>query len=521
MVSNDVSTLCRLLQLGRKSVAASLVVEAWTDAPGPEMWAAQALQLLAALPGVELRRVVVLPPAEDGSSNPWGQAFFERRQRLLAPAPWPATTAGRPDGEPPPDVLVYLGRRHLQGKCSHLAGKSVLSIRFGCSPHRRFLWPEIAGDGETVPVEVLQHGDDWCDPPKVLLRAEAPKIQRLFYLTGAAAALESAPHLLARALQGVRHAPAGGGVPAAPPLGLYLARCAASSLRANTLLRGKKRQWFVAWRRRAAAVFGADAGAAATGFAIFQGRPGMGYADPFPFRADGRDFLFLEEIPPDEKGRLVVVEMRGGSPAPGEPRVILEESYHLSYQHVFEHEGRRYLIPESAENASVDLYEAEEFPYRWRKRRTLAEGVRLLDTTPFFHEGVWYFFTATQPRPGTGFEGLLFTSDSLEGRWRWHPANPVSLDARRVRAAGRLCWHGERLLRAVQDCSLDYGRAVRLLEVTKLTPGEYEDREIAVVTPDWHDGAVRTHTLNWNDAFEVIDGSRWVPAEPSSAGGRR
>jgi hypothetical protein len=102
----------------------------------------------------------------------------------------------------------------------------------------------------------------------------------------------------------------------------------------------------------------------------------------------------------------------------------------------------------------------------------------------------------------------LFYADRLDGRWHYHPANPVSSDARRARPAGSLFYRDGRLFRPAQDCSVRYGYAIVLNEVLKLSKTEYQERAAETIQPSWRPGLLGTHTINANERYEVIDGLR-------------
>ena len=107
-------------------------------------------------------------------------------------------------------------------------------------------------------------------------------------------------------------------------------------------------------------------------------------------------------------------------------------------------------------------------------------------------------------------ETLLFCSSRLEGPWKLHPSNPVSLSVKNSRSAGQLFWKDGRLYRPTQDCSVCYGYAVVVNEVTKLTPTEFEERMVSYIPPTWSANLLGTHTWNENSAFQVVDGIRYA-----------
>jgi hypothetical protein len=190
-----------------------------------------------------------------------------------------------------------------------------------------------------------------------------------------------------------------------------------------------------------------------------------------------------------------------------EMKIILEQPYHLSYPCIVPSNGDLFLLPETAEANRVDLYRFRRFPGEVELVSSPVEGVALVDTTPVFVDGQWYFFaTTTEPF----METLLFSAARLEGPWSLHPRNPVSTSVRSCRSAGLLFWRNGRLYRPTQDCSVRYGYAIAVNEVTKLTPAEFEERIVCRIPPSWAAGLLGTHTWNESSQWQVIDGRRLV-----------
>ena len=186
-------------------------------------------------------------------------------------------------------------------------------------------------------------------------------------------------------------------------------------------------------------------------------------------------------------------------------KVIMEAPGHLSYPCVFRHAGEWYMIPETGYARTVDLLRGDGFPLEWTKVTTLARGPTLVDTTPLWHEGAWYFFTTAELDGGRKVN-LLFVSDELTGPWRSHPCNPLSVDAAASRSAGQVVRHQGRMIRPVQDCTQAYGYAIVFCEILELTPTSFRDRRIGRLDPDWHPGLRATHTWNRSGSLEVFDG---------------
>lgn len=241
-------------------------------------------------------------------------------------------------------------------------------------------------------------------------------------------------------------------------------------------------------------------------FKVVQDDGGRFYADPFLYRANGRTYLFVEEYPyANKKGIISVAEVVDGQVAAA-PVTVLQRPYHLSYPFVFEHDGEFWMIPETGENHSVELYRAVEFPWTWELSTVLMEGAAFSDATVLFHDGFWWLFvTADWFGTSTQDELSIFYSESLDGEWKPHRANPVKSDSRFSRPAGRIIQRDGRLFRPAQNCDRTYGAGIAWFEITALTPTTFNERHIA----DW-DGQTELsmdglHSFDQLGSLQVID----------------
>jgi hypothetical protein len=246
------------------------------------------------------------------------------------------------------------------------------------------------------------------------------------------------------------------------------------------------------------------------GFRWIESPPGRFYADPFMLEEGGHLWVFFEDFDyAANRGRISCSEL--GKDRAFEPVAVLERPFHLSYPCVFRADGNVYMIPESAENGTVDLYRCTRFPDRWTLDRTLLE-LAAVDSTIWMDAGVfWLFVTLQEPR-GHGIQLWLFSASALTGKWTAHPANPLSTDVRKSRGAGAIFRHNGKLFRPSQDCSGHYGRSFTLNEIVALDADRYEERACVTVDPIWSPGLVGTHTYSHVGQVEVIDGCAPLPA---------
>jgi hypothetical protein len=229
------------------------------------------------------------------------------------------------------------------------------------------------------------------------------------------------------------------------------------------------------------------------------------FADPFLITADGKTWLFVEELDYTAgKGIISCTEVVKGR-LPESPRSVLERPYHLSYPFVFRHGNELFMIPETGANNTVELYRARTFPYDWVLCQVLLDNIELYDATMLQYKNKWWLFGAVAQHGGSAQDELaIFYSESLAGPWQPHALNPVKSDCRSARPAGRLIVRDNRLLRPAQDCERGYGRGLVWLEVEELTTGAFKETEVA----RWPGSVARAeglHTFNADQGVFAID----------------
>ena len=244
------------------------------------------------------------------------------------------------------------------------------------------------------------------------------------------------------------------------------------------------------------------------------------YADPFLFEQNHRHYMFFEVWHAKSKGEIWCSELDEMGKA-GEPRVVLRRPYHLSFPFVFEWKGEIYLLPETRQHKTIEVYRAIEFPYRWDAGRVLMNDVSAVDTIIAEYAGKLWLFTAGIGGPEFRLNELsLFFADTLFGTWKPHPKNPIVCDLRKGRLAGALFFRGSDLMRPAQDCSKAYGQAVTLNRITVLSESDYKEEIVSTIVPDWMPNIHRVHTFNQTGRFEVLDACRIIFRYPFGSAGR-
>jgi len=230
------------------------------------------------------------------------------------------------------------------------------------------------------------------------------------------------------------------------------------------------------------------------------------WADPFAVEYQGRYFIFFEELLyRTRKGRLAAIEVVEDA-EPGEAQVILEQHYHLSHPFIFDWEGALYMIPETAQNRTVEVYRCEAFPHRWRLHKVLLDNVNAVDATLWKGDDRWWMFVnIAEPGVDNTDELHLYWSRTPLGPWAAHPGNPVISDVRGARPAGPLFSRDSRLYRPSQDCSVVYGHSVLINRVGTLDEHAYRETAIHRIAPGWRGDALRVHTVSGSNRLRIID----------------
>jgi hypothetical protein len=232
------------------------------------------------------------------------------------------------------------------------------------------------------------------------------------------------------------------------------------------------------------------------------------WADPFILKNNDYFYIFLEELLYSEnRGKISVIIMDNKGNYT-QPKVVLETDYHLSYPFLIEDNGQLYMLPETQQNNSIELYKCVEFPHKWKLELILFKDLKAVDSTIFKYNNKYWLFTNLTEYKGEHVinELFLFYSDSLlNNSWTCHPQNPINTDHAYSRPAGNIFIHEDRLYRPAQNCSKHYGYAIQIQEILKLTENEYEEKNIETIYPNWDSDLLSTHTLNKSENLTVID----------------
>lgn len=509
-----------ILQTGR-STGSPFRVGVVLDGQRAARWVESLLSTLRRLPGMDVA-VLQASGGERLQGRPGGSLMewlHSKSREQFDPFSEVVVTAG---ALVECDVLIWLAARHgVTITPRDFARHGALTVQLGSCDEAIPFWSEVASGQLTSPVTIHWH-DSSFQYARAVRQVETATRQGIHFTMNAEEPLIAAIRILGeicidlqRSAEQVKErfretpeepikTPRQSG-----PSNVDAARFIVSkSLRSANLrrqARGKQPYWFSAFRKSAGHSI-ADPGVTdLSGFKeIVMPRGTSEMADPFVWEANGHTHLLFEEIPEgSRRGRLCSVELTEEGVA-GEMTIVLERPFHLSYPCVVPWNRDLFLLPEMYDSGRLDLFRFTNFPSKVEFAATVLDfGV--VDTTPLLLDGYWYFFTTTAE---PFMETMLFVSDRLESGWKLHPASPISGSVRNSRSAGNLIRKNGRLLRPTQDCSVRYGYAITVNEITRLTPTEFEEHKVNWIGPTWAPGLLASHTWNESDRFQVIDGNR-------------
>lgn len=232
-------------------------------------------------------------------------------------------------------------------------------------------------------------------------------------------------------------------------------------------------------------------------------------ADPFMILNRRSWYLFFEVLRRDTQRGEIGVAVSSDLLTWNYHKIVLRETFHLSYPYVFEWEGSNFMIPETLGADEVRLYKSHAFPSDWRLVCPIIPG-SYADPTIFRHGNRFWMFACDTPYEHRSLR--LYSAPRLEGPWEEHPDSPVvENDASAARPAGRVIAFQGRLLRFAQDCSRQYGELVRVFEITHLSRKSYQERMVSpfpIIGPGGL-GNWRTSRMHHIDAHLISTGN-WV-----------
>lgn len=247
--------------------------------------------------------------------------------------------------------------------------------------------------------------------------------------------------------------------------------------------------------------------------AMIQG-PKLGYfADPFRLSWMGEMWVFVERFDYiRNKGRIVAISLATEQEVAVEGEGQFGEiSCHASFPFLLERSGALYMIPETNQRRTVDLYQCTEFPRKWRLVRRLLTDVDAADSMLIRKDGIDYLLTSVQEQEGNRHLEIHMSPDVFATPLEPHPMNARRHYAKESFGTGRcggfLGFDDRgRLLRFMQRSSRYYGEGGQWMEITELSPNSFSERPLkAVELPEGFPERSNSHHLSFNGGEFIWD----------------
>ena len=232
-------------------------------------------------------------------------------------------------------------------------------------------------------------------------------------------------------------------------------------------------------------------------------------ADPFVVFKDEKYFIFYEELKYENwRGYLMVAELDLKNACLINEKCILKKDYHLSYPSVFEENGTFYMIPETGEGNSVDLYECTLFPYEWKKKKTLLDNIQAVDSTLLKTKQGWYLFTTEIVKGALCNDELSIykSGDLLKQKFKKLYDEPVISNVINARMGGHFIQQNGDIFRVAQNCGKRYGYQANINKVLQIEDG-YKEETVETIEADFP--AFGFHT--YNQDYDLIVGDMEIP----------
>ncbi len=229
------------------------------------------------------------------------------------------------------------------------------------------------------------------------------------------------------------------------------------------------------------------------------------YADPMLQEWGGKKYLFMEAYDMLwSVGRIAVSEWKGDGFT--SPEVIIKRPYHLSYPFTFSYQGDLYMIPETGQNKSLEIYRADDHTvFRWKRCKVLQDDIRYADATVAVDQGMYYIIAYEEGRGEWKTHVFLLDMEKLAIR----RLETIIHSENKYRPAGRIFEKDGEMFRPVQLGTKSYGEAVVIERIDSFVP--FKTTAVKEIrAEDLHIGnlkkpALGMHTLAVDDELYTVD----------------
>lgn len=181
--------------------------------------------------------------------------------------------------------------------------------------------------------------------------------------------------------------------------------------------------------------------------------------------------------------------------------VILETDSHLSYPAIIRKNGHIYVYPENALGGPLKMYEFDTASHKLINPKVILDE-RVADSTILEKDGKYYLIAVKYPESLE--KAYLYESDKIDGLYNQISDAPVQMSRSCSRPGGNWFYANKNLYRPAQDCSVNYGGGLKVMQVDALNP--FQEKEVFSIQPLNYRYNLGVHTINFLNGVAVIDG---------------
>jgi hypothetical protein len=205
-------------------------------------------------------------------------------------------------------------------------------------------------------------------------------------------------------------------------------------------------------------------------------------ADPFLFEKDGVTYLFYEMFDFIKWKGVIAYSILHDVDKVSNPKIIIEEPYHLSFPFIYENDNEIFIMPETCANGDVHLYKAISFPDIWEKDVTIIQSVFVCDTIRIKDKYDTYFMASCMSKNPTFpfviscyLNNVLYKLSECDEYFGCVNGVSVAKGDFGIRNAGAVFVHNGNIIRPGQDCrSGIYGAGLVFFSIKSFLPYKEE-----------------------------------------------
>ena len=230
-------------------------------------------------------------------------------------------------------------------------------------------------------------------------------------------------------------------------------------------------------------------------------------ADPFVYEHKNVNYIFYENNDLIlNKGKISCGVLKNNKLT--QIKDILNFNYHLSYPFIWKTKKDIFLIPESSQNKSIQIWKSVAFPYKWKIFKTIFKNEYCCDTTIIrdFDKVNWLLTNKSNDQTNDPNNELyIYKIIGNFEKFIPHKLNPVITDCRTARNAGNLNLRNKMLRPSQINDSSGYGVGLNINKIVSLNLENFEETVIKTIYPNKKTNATGLHHISNTKSKIVID----------------